>query len=644
MRLGVKRSRSRSVALVLVLAGASVAACSSTSTSVPAGGEAGPEARCKTPDALPAGAWFTDVTAESGLADVEGIRISSADLDGDGLPDLIVHRTGTERDSPDAPMKRVFLNRGGRFEETTAESGLFDSRQGTGTGRLAHMAIFADVDNDGDLDLFSGTYADANTEREAKRNDRSEIFLNDGSGHFTLAPRSETSTKALPTSSASFADYDRDGIVDLFLGTFYSGNEGAGTRLFRGVGEGLFTDVSEASKVLRPSTNGALEAYLRGENRKPAYGVTTCDVDDDGDADLVVSAYGRSWNELWRNDDGVFTEVGFGTPFAADDDVDYTRGNEFFNCWCSENEEQCTEEQTQPSIGCDRYSWTPGFDDQPARNAGNTFTTACADLDDDGDMDFVHSEIRHWHIGTSSDASQIVRNDLANGELSFTRLPNDETTLLRPPTIAAWNEGDISVAAFDVDNDGRKDIYLASSDYPDTWGSLFHQQPDGTFRNVTDTAGAKHYHAVAFAAVDIDGDGDLDLVVATSGMRCGGDRKCPPKPTLKVYRNDIGASRNFTQLRLHGKGKGFSNAAAIGAKVTIFAGGKKQVQEVSGGYGHFGLQHDLVLTFGLDAACAIDAIEVRWPDAAGTVQRFENVAPNYLVDLFEGEAEPTYVR
>lgn len=627
----------------LFLVGLAAVSCStSAGEGAGQGAEGAPEPKCVTPGPLPMGAWFTDITAESGLADVQALRLAAGDIDGDGLPDLVFHQLTNTRDSLADPKKRIFLNKGGRFEEITAESGIMSSRDGENTGRLSHFSVLADVDNDGDLDIFDGAFVDTSTDPSA-RNDRSEIFLNDGTGHFTMAPRSAPASRGLPMSSASFTDIDGDGIIDLFVGTFYQGNEGAGSYLFKGVGDGTFTDISTESGVLRKATSGRIDAILAGENRKPAYGVTACDIDDDGDPDLIVTAYGRSWNELWRNDNGKFTEIGQGTPFAADDNVDYKADNEFYHCWCKDNPGSCLPEHSMPKISCDRYAWTPGFDDQPARNAGNHFTTACVDLDNDGDLDIIHAAIKHWHIGESSDTSSIIRNDLKDGVPHFVRLPNDERTLYRKPTIPDWNEGDMDVHAFDVDNDGRKDIYLASSDYPDTWGSLFHQQEDGSFRNVTETAGVKHYHAHAFAAVDIDGDGDLDLVVTTSPARCSGDPKCPNPPTVKVYRNDVGSTRNWVKLRLHGKGEGFSNRAAIGAKVTVISGGGRQVQEVSGGYGHFGLQHDTVLTFGLGATCGIDAIEVRWPDAAHTVQRFENVVPNHLVDLFEGESLPKYV-
>ena len=624
-----------------------LAACSSSSSPAnepPApAGEAPPDPKCKTPAALPAGAWFTEITAESGLADIDGnIRVVAADVDGDGLPDLLVHGGVSARDSVAAPKKRLFLNRGGgHFEDVTAASGLLDSRDGPGTGRLANLAVFADVDNDGDLDIFSGTFIDENTEAVAASKDRSEILLNDGKGHFTFAPRSKPSSKALPTAAASWNDYDRDGLIDVFIGTFYDGAEGGGSYLYKGQGDGTFSDVSDASKLLRPATAGDKTKFLAGQNRKPAYGVTACDIDDDGDPDFVVSGYGRSWNELWRNDSGVFTEIGQGTSFAADDNVSY-KDNEFYRCWCSKNAGMCTPEESMPKVDCKNSAWNPGLDDAPARNGGNTFSTACVDLDNDGDLDFIHAEIHHWHIGQSSDSSQILRNDLAGGVPTFVRIPNDEKSLLQPHTITDWNEGNITVGAFDIDGDGRKDIYLTSTDYPDTWGLIYHQKSDGTFENVTDSAGAKVYHSVAYTSVDIDGDGDLDLVIMTSSARCSGDAKCPAKNTMKVFRNDIGNKNNFVQLRLHGKGEGFSNAAAIGAKVTVVSGGVRQVQEVSGGYGTFGVQHDTMLTFGLGATCAIDSIEVRWPDAAGTVQKWSGVVANHVVDLGEGDEKPKY--
>ena len=601
----------------------------------------GPPALCKIPAPAPTGKWFTDVTNEVGFAGINGIRVSAADLDGDGWVDVVVHGAPSARDPLPMPTKHVLMNRHGHFTDAVAVSGLLDSRDGPGTGRLSHLMVFGDVDNDGDLDAFSGTSQDASYKPPAST-DRSEILLNDGKGHFSFAEASAPSAAALPTSAASFVDIDRDGMLDLFVGTFYSGNEGAGNRLYRGSGDGTLSDVSASSNVLRAAAGPNTPAFLAGNYRRPAYGVTACDVDGDGNADLLVSSYGRGWNELWQNKgDGTFKEIGQGTPFAADDDLAY-RDNEFYRCWCKSNPGSCPPAESQPGIDCTSSSWQPGLDDQPARLGGNTFSTACGDLDNDGDLDILHAEIRHWHIGESSDPTQILRNQIVNGVPTFTRLTQAASGIARPHVIPDWNEGDLDVAFFDFDADGKKDLYLSSTDYPETYGTLFHQKADGTFEDVGDRAGVRHYHAHGFVAVDIDNDGDLDLIVSTSTARCAADAKCPATQEVHVYRNDVGSSQNQLQLRLRGGGAGKANRAAIGARVSVTAGGITQVQEVGGGYGHYGMQHGTLLTFGLGAACAIDKVEVRWPDAASTIETFANISPNYVVEIQQGNPTPAY--
>jgi hypothetical protein len=642
-------SRSFRVLAALALAAPLAAACGSSNpiaqAPAPDAGTSAPDepppARCRPAAALPSAGLFKEVTDEVGLGGVTGVRATAVDLDGDGWTDLVLHGYGNGRDAPPATyMKRVFMNRGGKLVDATADSGLLDSRDGPGTGRMSHLTVFGDVDNDGDVDIFDGVYQDGTATGPAA-NDVTEIWLNDGKGHFTMAPKSAPGAAKLPTVGASFVDYDRDGLLDVFVGTFYARNaiDGAGNRLYKGSGDGAFADVSQATRVLRPDIQGDDARYLAGEYRRPAYGVSACDVNDDGAPDLVVSSYGRGWNELWLNEGGVFREIGQGTPFAADDNITFKPDNEFYHCWCSKQPQgTCPPDESVSKINCAQSSWTPGFDDQPARNGGNTFTTACADLDNDGVMDFVHATIAHWHIGQSSDPSQIVKTKLPGGKPVFTRVPG----LARAHGRSDWNDGDMDVAVFDFDGDGRKDIYLSSSDYPDTWGTLWQQQKDGTFADVSDAAGVKHYHAHGLAVADFDHDGDLDVVVTTSPARCGGDPKCPATPLVRYYRNEAGHLRNFTQLRLKGLGAGRANASAIGARVAVTAGGVTQVQEVGGGYGHFGMQQDLWLTFGLGDACTIDKIEVRWPDAQGTVETFTGVVANYRVELTQGEKRVAY--
>ncbi len=137
---------------------------------------------------------------------------------------------------------------------------------------------------------------------------------------------------------------------------------------------------------------------------------------------------------------------------------------------------------------------------------------------------------------------------------------------------------------------------------------------------------------IGITLVDFDGDGDLDFVTG----RYTEDR------SVHVYRNLTGDQSNLIRIRLVGKGAGHSNASGIGARVRVTAGGRTQTQEVRGGQGLSNVENDLILTFGLGEACDIDNVEVRWPDAQGTITHYASVRANYRVVLREGVAEPEY--
>lgn len=672
-------------------AGEPASSVGSSSSSAAGGGGVGPTPVCKAPSPI-AGSWFKNVTdqvlpkgADSDTRPTS-TSIRAGDLDGDGYPDLVTTggegfparpkmATGGRRDAAGSRTRNVFMNRPAPsdptgkkriFVDATEDSNVLDTRDGKG-GYAFGVASLGDIDNDGDLDVAVGPSDPGASPRPS--DDPAAVMLNDGKGHFVLGPAGSSLDKVTGFASVTctLLDYDKDGVLDFLPGTFtYPPPNFKPPVLLQGHADGTFIDTAKGlgfPKFCKVPAGGAPTC-------SPNYGLTACDLDMDGDQDILFASYGREPNQVWRNDGGSFTNIAVETGLAYDDRQDFS-DDQSYRCYCQNRPGTCVPEPPAPAQGIckgfgltlcqkghcifepstvctmesecfgDGRGWTPGYSDKPWRLGGNNYSLACADVDNDGDMDIMTSTIRHADVGSASDPSELCLNDApAGGPLTKFRRPGAKATGIDRSEFEQglnWNTGDLTTTMVDLDNDGLKDIYLASSDYPDDHGWVFHQKADHTFEDVTAASGLGQAASLGLAFFDFDRDGDLDVAIGTSTARVGGHA------TMFIYENTIGQSQNWLQVQLEGGGAGKTNRSAIGALVKVTSGGVTQLQELQGGHSATTTQNELVLTFGLGTSCTIEKLEVRWLDAANTVSTFTQVQPNYRVKLSEGNAAIEYI-
>ena len=545
--------------------------------------------------------FFEDAFEGAGLAGLYGRRVTFGDVNGDDYPDFVAIETGVTRGLQHLMINERRTDGGRRFRDATADSGFTENRDGS-DGQTALMVAFADVDNDGDLDLFSGSYSQQPT-GERFVADPNELYLNDGSGGFSLLPHSGVHEPwPLTTAAAVFLDFDLDGHLDLFVGNFmiaYPDLESYQDNLYRGGGDGTFSLVNEASGIL----TGAPVGSAAGMYSKPTYGATSCDYDSDGWPDILTATYGLGWNDLWHNNrDGTFSNVAQAIGFAMDD-------------------------QDNPS-------------EPPWRDGGNTFAHACGDYDNDGDLDVMTAETAHGDFPRSTaDRSRILRNAGETGGFAFERPPLSETGIEREVNGTGdngeqGNEGDHGVSWLDFDNDGLLDLVIEQSAYPGNHGWLYHQRPDHTFEDVTGASSMRGamVNSNGLSVDDYDRDGDLDILMGSvntgSQMAPGGVEQ------VHLYENRVGDRSHFLYVTLAGT---TANRQGIGARVTVTAGCLTQTREISGGKGTFGAADPAYAHFGLGDATVIERIEVRWPAPDHPVDIFENVAVDQFLEITQGQ-------
>ena len=328
-RIPAGRAPSFALCVASALAMAAIA-CGRT----PGSPAAGPALPASPPVVAGPADLFEDVTAKAGIDFVHQLASGKLtnivesvgaggvvfDYDGDGLLDVYLVNSGPDAvlsPSPDGAARlpnRLYRNRGdGTFEDVTKKAGV----EGSGYGV---MAVAADYDNDGHVDLFvvnAGTCI---------------LYHNRGDGTFEDVTAKAGLSQSGTSVAATFLDYDNDGFLDLFVVNYLAydptyklhyGPDGYPgplaykaefNVLYRNRGDGTFEDVSEKAGVRIPNARGM--------------GVAVFDANGDGFQDLYVTN-DASPNELLLNDGrGRFRDaaVETGVAFSQDGDAAASMG------------------------------------------------------------------------------------------------------------------------------------------------------------------------------------------------------------------------------------------------------------------------------------------------------------------------------
>jgi hypothetical protein len=493
---------------------------------------------------------------------------------------------------------------------------------------LSGGAILDDFDGDRRLDLLVSAMGFA---------DQLRFFRNRGDGSFEERTAAAGLTGEVGGLNLVQADYDNDGFVDaLVLRGGWLGSEGRfPLSLLRNNHDGTFVDVTRQARLLRFA---------------PTQTATWLDYDGDGWLDLFVgneSLPGLEHPcELFRNNgDGTFSErareagvahVGFVKGVVSGDYNADGRPDLFLSVMGGDN----VLFRNDGSEGPGR-PWR--FTDVAAA-AGVTaprasFSTFFFDYDDDGWLDLFVAG-----YGRKSQPGLPVVEDVAADYLG---LPNDGE-----PGRLYHNEGDgtfrdvTRVAGLyrvvpamglnfgDLDNDGWLDFY-AGTGTPDLGmlvpKRMFRNADGRVFQDVTTAGNFGHLqkgHAVCFG--DLDNDGDQDVFEQMGGAYLA------DKARSALYRNP-GSAGAWLGLELEGVR---SNRRAIGARLKVSVdtpSGRRALYRTVGSGGSFGAS-PLRQEIGLGEARGVADVEVWWP-ATGQVQRFAGLEPRRRYHLKEGEPE-----
>lgn len=506
---------------------------------------------------------FKDIAPSLGL-NVNGRAggVAIDDFNNDGYLDIIT--SGWDLSDP---MHYFKNNKDGTFSDQTEQSGL--------TGITGGLNIQqTDFNNDGNIDLFvlRGAWL-----TRGFGNQPSSLLRNNGDGTFTDVTIPSGLLFFHPTQTATWADFNNDGWLDVFVGTETSTQvldaNSSPCALYINNHNGTFTNVTETAHC-------NIVSFVKG--------VTSADYNNDGYPDIFIST--MTGNKYLLKNKGI---KGGGVDF-----------------------EDATE---QAGI---------------AQNKERTFTTWFYDYNNDGWQDIIVSDYQFKYSLGYYSAAAASGHPVPNAGNVFLYKNNHDGTFTNVTKEVGLDKVVYSMGGNfgDIDNDGYLDMYFGTGN-PD-FRSLV---PNKMFKN----AGGKKFvdittssrlgnlqkgHGIAFA--DLRNVGRQDIFAEMGGAYIGDSY------TSSLYLNPETNDNNWISLKLDGVK---ANKAAIGShiKLTFTENGVKRsvYKDVNSG-GSFGAS-PLRQEIGIGQAKSIDEIEIKWA-GSGTVQYFKNVLPNQFLHITEG--------
>jgi hypothetical protein len=554
-----------------------------------------------------------------------GAAASAEDFDGDGLTDLYVTNCGR------GDSNRLFRNRGdGTFEDVAKRAGV---ACGNPEGACVH-AVWGDIDNDGRPDLYVTKWAEPN-----------QLFLNRGDGTFIDVTKKAGVGYWGYGNGCTFVDYDRDGNLDLLVGnyfadslpdpatgrlarsnlwdpvttrvmhsTFTHADNGGKTLLYHNRGDGTFEEVAARSGLrFRGWTLACGAADLNNDGWPDLYLAN-----DFGPDELYLNTGATEWPPRFRRVIDTSGHPGIGNDWWKGMNVDFgdVDGNGYLDIYVtnilarrykSDEGNMLWLNLADPSAPGGRRFWNAGLE-SGTYDGGWGWGAKFLDVNDDGLLDifalngFVTGDAEHTYWYALQEMVTQTKNNAADAR---------DWPVMGNRDLSGYERSRLFIQLDPALDSRREPARGEDRDAP----ACPHFADLAAEAGIDDLENGR-----GVAVLDYDSDGALDLYVANQGG-----------PSC-LYHNQLEpGARHWLGLELVGRPElahetgGLrlaTSASAVGTRVEVEAGGRKQIREVQGGIG-YASQSERRVHFGLGGATAT-RLTVRWP--SGRVQAFEGAA------------------